>query len=349
MKRIFFVFLTLLTAVSGFSQSQLQPVATVNLTRTEAITVGQLRAEVDKMGTAANRTLTREERRQVLDVMINERLVLQAAERDRVSVTENEVNAQIQELRTAMAQQLGRQPTDAQFAQAIREEMGMEMAAFREQLRRQMIVQKYLLHRKGDMINNISRPTDAEILAEYNLRRTELVRPETIRFSMIQVPYGADAASRTRARTLADSLLREIGNDPSKFDEVSARSVSPNSGFQAGDAGYLPRNAEARAVVGQAFMDVAFTLRQGQVSRLIEGVSGFQIIKVTENYSEKRLELTDPVQPGTRITVREYIGQFLLTQRQQAILAQASQELVEELRGPANRRTFTVMENNLNW
>ena len=346
MKRIFLVLLGLLAAISGFSQSNMQPVATVNLIRTEQITVGQLRTEVERMETAASRTLTQPERLQVLDVMINERLVLQAAERDRVTITENEVNQQIQQLRGALAQTLGRQPTDSEFAAAVRNESGLEVAAFREQLRRQMIVQKYLMSKKGDLINSIKVPTDAEIITEYNLLRSELVRPETIRFSMIQVAYGSDASSRASARTLADRLKREIGTDPSKFDEVMARSVAPNSGYQAGDAGYIPRNQEARQVLGQNFIDTAFSLRQGQVSNVIEGEQGFQIIKVTENYAVKNLEMGDIVQLGTRITVRDYIGQMLLSQRQQTILAQASQELVSELR---TNRSFQVIENNIRW
>jgi parvulin-like peptidyl-prolyl isomerase len=346
MKRILFVFLCLLTAVLGFSQTQLQPAATINLIRTEAITVGQLRTEVTRMEQSSRRTLTQAERLQVLDVIINERLVLQAAERDRVIITENEVNQQIQQLRATLAQRLGRQPTDAEFAQAVMNESGLDVNTFRDNLRRQLIVQKYLMTRKGDLINSIRRPTEEEIATEYSLLRGDLVRPETIRFTMIQVPYGSDAASRTRARTLADSLVREINADPSKFDEVLARSVAPNSGYQAGDAGYLPRNQEARQVVGLEFMNVAFGLRQGQVSGLIEGIQGFQIIKVTENYAVRSLELDDIIQLGTRVTVREYIGQLLLNQRQQTILAQASQELVSELR---TGRTFQIFENNINW
>jgi len=346
MKRIILVFFGLLLAIPAFSQANLQPAATINIIRTEAISVGQLRTEVERMERSANRALTQTERLQVLDVILNERLVLQAAERDRITVTDNEINSHVQQLRATMAQQIGRQPTDAEFAQAIMSESGLEMAAFRDQLRRQMIVQKYLMHRKGDIINAVRMPTEEEIAAEYTLRRTELLRPETIRFSMIQVPYGPDAASRTRARTLADSLVREINNDPSKFDDVAARSIAPNSGYQAGDAGFLPRNAEARQLVGQNFMDVAFALRQGQVSRLIEGNQGFQIIKVTENYASRQLELTDILQLGTRVTVREYIGQFLLNQRQQQALLQASNELVTELR---SGRTFQIFENNVRW
>jgi parvulin-like peptidyl-prolyl isomerase len=347
MKRaVFFTVLCFLAAVSGFAQADLQPAATVNLIRTEPITVRQLRSEVLRLEQSRGRALTQAERLQVLDLMINERLALQAAERDRIIVTENEVNQQIQQLRGGLAQQLGRQATDAEFAQAVMNESGLDVPGFRESLRKQMIVQKYLVTRKGELINSVRVPTEQEITAEYNLLRTQLVRPQTVRFSMIQVPYGTDSASRTRARELADRLVQEIGTNPSRFDEVAARSVAPNSGYQAGDAGYLPLNPEARNVVGQNFLNVAFSLTQGQVSGLIEGLQGFQIIKVTENYAERSLQLDDIFQLGTRITVREYIGQALLTQRQQAILTQASQELVTELRAG---RTFQVFENNLNW
>jgi len=347
MKRtIFLAVFCFLTVVLGFAQTNLQPAATINLIRTEAITVGQLRTDIERMERSAGRTLSREERLQVLDAIINERLALQAAERDRIIVTENEVNQQIQQLRNGMAQQIGRQPTDAEFAQAVRNESSLDVSAFREQLRRQMIVQKYMESKKGHLLTAVRQPTDAEITAEYNIRRTQLVRPKTVRFSMINVPYGADAASRGRARELANRLFQEIGGNASKFDEIAARGQIPDSGYQAGDAGYLPLNAEARDVFGQTFMDIAFSLNQGQVSSLIEGIQGFQIIKVTENYAERILELTDIFQLGTRVTVRDYIGQALLSQRQQAALAQATRELVTELRAG---NTFQIFENNLNW
>jgi len=347
MKRFVFIFLGFLIAYSSFAQSaDLQPAATVNLIRTEPITVRQLKNDVERMEKGSGRPLTQAERMQVLDVVINERLVLQAAERDRISISDNEVNQQMQQFRSGMQQQLGRQPTDAEFAQAVMNESGLDVNAFKDQLKRQMIVQKYLMTKKSDLLNSVKAPTEQEIINEYNILKAQLVRPDTIRFSMIQVQYGPDAASRTKARTLADSLVKEINNDPSKFDEVAAKSVAPNSGYQAGDAGYLPRNQEARQLVGQAFMDVAFGLKQGQVSRLIEGQQGFQIIKVTENYASKNLELADIFQLGTRVTVREYVSQLLNNRKQQAIVTQASQELVTELR---TGKTFQIFENNIKW
>jgi len=347
MKRtIFLLVLLSLTAAYGFSQAGLQTVATINLIRTESITANQLRTEIERIEKATDRPLNQSEKRQVLDVMINERLVLQAAERDKIIVSDNEINQHFQELRSMLAQNIGRQPTDAEFNQAVRNEFGMEVQAYRDQYRKQLISQKYLMFKKESLINTLKPPTEAEVANEYILLKGELVRPDTVRFSMIQVPYGPDAASRSKAKEVADRLIREIGTNPSKFDEVAARSVAPNSGYLAGDAGYLPRNQDARNIVGSELMNAAFSLKQGQISSLIEGAQGFSIIKITENYAQKNLELDDILQLGTRFTVKDYIGQRMLEHRQQAILTQATEELIKELR---TGRSFQIMENNLNF
>jgi parvulin-like peptidyl-prolyl isomerase len=346
MKRLFLT--VMLCALGGlaFAQSDLQPAAIVNLIKSEPITVKQLRTEVERMEKGGGRPLNAEERRQVLDVMINEKLAIQAAERDKIAISENEINQQFQQLRAGMVQAIGRQPTDAEFATAVRNQTGLDVPAFREQLRRQLLIQKYLLSKKQGLFESIKEPTEEEIVNNYNLARSQFVRPDTVRFSLIQVNYGPDAASKAKAKELADRLFREIGANPSKFDEVTLRGQAPNSGYQAGDGGFLPRNPEAQQIVGADFINTAFNLKQGEVSKLMEGNLGYQIIKVTETYAMKNLELDDIFQLGTRMTVRDYIGNYLFQQRQQEILAQASQELVAELRAG---KTFQVFEKNLIW
>ena len=333
-------------AVWGFAQTDMQTVAIVNLTKSEPITVKQFRTEVERMEKSAQRTLTEQERRSVLDGMINERLAIQAAERDRITVSEGEVNQQINQLKAQMVQAIGRQPTDAEFATAIRNESGLEITAFREQLRRQLITQKYLMSKKQNSFENIKIPTEEEIINTYNLTKAQFVRPDTVRFSMIQVVFGADAAAKTRAKELADRLVREIGSNPSKFDEVVLRGQSPNSGYQAGDGGYLPRNMEAAQVVGQEFINTAFSLKQGEVSKMMEGARGYQLIKITETYAQKNLELDDIYQLGTRMTVRDYIGNVMLQERQMKVLSDATQELVNELRAG---KSFQVFDRYLIW
>jgi parvulin-like peptidyl-prolyl isomerase len=347
MKRFaIFIFFSLFIAAWCFAQADLQPAAIVNLTRSEPITVKQFRTEVEKVEKATRRSLNDKERREVLDAMINERLAIQAAEKDKITVSESEVTQQINQLKTQMAQTIGRQPTDVEFAAAIKSETGLEMPAFREQARRQLVTQKYLMSKKQSVFESIKPPTDAEITSFYNLNKAQLTRPDTVRFSMIQVEYGPDAASKTKAKELADRLTREIGSNPSKFDEVVLRGQSPNSGYQAGDAGYLPRNMEAAQIVGQDFIITAFNLKQGEVSKLMEGLRGYQVIKVTETYAQKNLELDDIFQLGTRMTVRAYIGNSMLQERQMEALKKATEELVAELRAG---KTFQIFERNLTW
>ena len=364
MKRFLILFLLALVAgMNVFAQQDLQPVANLQMTKSEVITVKQLKDELKKVAwtrliQSLRRIPTEAElnrdvqntavdiRKQALDMMINEKLALQAAERDRISISEGEVSQQVNQLRTQLAQGLGRQPTDEEFTQAIKTETGMELPAFRDSLRRQAIIQKYMMSKKEDQFKNIQQPTEKEIIDFYNLSKAQFVRPDTVRFSMIEILYGPDAASKAKAKDLAERLNREISLNPMKFDEAAMRGQAPNSGYQSGDAGYLPRNAQAQQVTGAEFMNIAFSLKQGEVSRLIEGLAGYQIIKITETYEQKSLDLDDIVQPGTRATVRQAIAGNIMQQRQQDTLLKATQELVTELRAAS---TIRVMDNNLNW
>jgi len=349
MKRI--AFLALVSAIAAGQLNALpggQPVALVNLIRSEPITAGQLQQQVQRAEAAFGQSLSPAQRREVLDMMINERLVLQAAERDRVTVTDNELNQHMNQLRAQMVPMLGRQPTDAEFAAAVRERTGLEMAAFREETRRELIQQNYLLSRRRDVLDRAAPPTPAEVAAMFELHRSQFVRPETVRISMIMVPYGANAAARTQARQTIDGFAAEIGNSGARFAEVAARSQAPGSGFQGGDFGFLPRSPEAARHFGQDFINRAFALRPGEISSVIPGPpnTGYQLIMVTESHSMRILEPEDIFHLGTPITVRAYIANVMMQERQMAALAEAVQSLHTELR--ADGRTFQVFESNLN-
>ena len=364
MKRyLMLILLAVLAGLTAFAQQDLQPAANVQMTRSEVITVKQLKDEIKKNAWGrlvqtyrripTDAELNREVqsspmeiRKQVLDLMINEKLALQAAERDRISISDGEMNQQITQLRSQLAQGLGRQPTDEEFSQAIKTETGMELPAFRDNLRRQSIVQKYMMAKKEDQFRSIQQPTEREILDFFNLNKSQFVRPDTVRFSMIEVLYGPDAASKAKAKDLAERLNREIGLNATRFDEAAMKSNAPNSGYAGGDAGYLPRNPQAQQITGAEFMNVAFSLKQGEVSRLMEGQAGYQIIKITETYEQKVLELDDILQPGTRATVRQAIMSNIMQERQQNTLMKVTQELVTELRAAG---TVRIMDNNINW
>jgi parvulin-like peptidyl-prolyl isomerase len=361
MKRLCILLLAAFTGGILSAQSDLQPAAIVRLTKSEPITVKQWRAEVEKLAwpqlaqrlgrqptsqelSGAVQRVSQEEKRQVLEMMINERLALQAAERDKISVSEGEVNQHLQQLRAGMEERIGRAPTEAEFALAVRNETGLDVPAFREQRRRQLIVQKYLFSKKQDKIDAVKPLSDAEILNIYTLEKKRFAWDETVRYSMITVPF-SDAASKIKAKETADRLVREIGSNPAKFDEAVLKGRAPNAGYEAADERYLPQTAEAQNEVGAEFMETAFSLKQGEVSRLLEAGGGYRLIKITGTYHQKFLDLDDIYQPGDQITVRQYIGQSVYMRQYQQAMAAAQEELVTELR---KGNPFQVMEANLN-
>ncbi|QQO09285.1 peptidylprolyl isomerase [Breznakiella homolactica] len=348
MKRTFFLTI-MVCAVLGtaFAQSDLQPAAIVRLTKSEPITVKQLRTAVEQLEQEAGKAMTPAERRQVLDILINNKLAMQAAERDGVTVSDGEINQQIQQFRTALAQNMGRQPTDAEFELFIRNQTGYDLATFRTELKQQATIQRYLVSQKRDLLENIPSPTDAEVTQTYNLiKARNFVRPHTVRVSVILVPKGTTADERTKAKELADKLARDIGSNPSKFDEAVIRANAPSSGYQGGDGGYIPQDIQVQQRLGLDFANTVFALRQGEVSKVIETPRGYEIIKITETLDEKILELDDIIEPGTKVTVKEYLVNTLLQQRQQQAIDTASHELITELR---KGNTFQVFENNINW
>lgn len=330
--------------VGVFAQADLQPVAIVKLAKTEPITVRQYRSELAKMEAQAKRALTDEEKRQVLDLMIDERLVLQAADRDRITVTENEVSQNVQQMRLMMSQQLGREMTQAEFESALKSEGGIDFATYKEGIRKQLIAQKYLMTKKRADFEAMKAPSAEEIQTAYELNQTKLVRPHTVKASMILVPPDGSADGQQKARALSEKLAAEIGKDPAVFDQVALRARTPDSGYQADTGAIVPRIPEVYDMFGSSFVTKLFALRIDEVSTVVETPRGFVIAKPIEIYGQKLLSLDDPYQPGGRATVREYLGNQLLQKKQSAVLEKATRDLLDELR---KGTPYQIFEKNL--
>ncbi|MDR2445446.1 MAG: peptidyl-prolyl cis-trans isomerase [Spirochaetaceae bacterium] len=349
MKKRFIVFgLVLLSAAVVWAQNDLKTVATVTLTKTEQISVKMLRVRVEQMEAALGRPLNAEERREVLDGMINERLALQAAERERITVTETELNQQFNELRAQLARMIGRTPTDAEFNSAIRQQTGMELSAYREEAKKTLTIQKYMLAKKQDVLSSIKEPTDAEILAEYELNSTELVQPETVEFSAIIFPVASDA-EKNKKREEANRMAREVNNNPNNFDEKLQRGRAPNAGYNVAQRSIIQKNAAGQQRAGQVFLDEALKLEQGKISNVLEIPSGqargFYIIKVAHKYPKKFLALED-----THLiygeTVRTVLKESIMQKRQQEVISRAQKEMIDELR---KNNPYRIFSENLNY
>jgi hypothetical protein len=343
-----------------FAQNDLQTIATVKLTKTEAITVAQLKKEIEPLEKASGKKLTVEERADVLDGMINQRLALQAAERDRISVTDNEVNQQISELRAQLAQSAGRQPTDAEFNEAIKQQFGLDVVAFRDRAKKMMIVQKYMLDKKGAGLQSIKEPTNADVEKEYNSMKSEaeglrmLTQDETMQFHAIVFRFDNDS-SKSKARAGADALSKEIAGTVSKFDE-KLRQSTQNTEYVGTTNGIIQKNQQAISDVGKDFRDAVFTLTYDaktgatEISKVLEVASGqargFYIIKPVAHYPFRSPLALDDIMILYNTTVRNVIKASLAQEAQQSALTRAQEELVAELR---KGDPFTINKQYLNY
>jgi parvulin-like peptidyl-prolyl isomerase len=354
----------LLLAGAAFGQANLQPAAIVQLNGRKPITVKQVKDAAEQMVTLqliqlqqrqpsaaeiteAVKGLSLDQKKQILDMLIAQELILQDAEKNRISVTDNEID---QQLRDQVLQAAGRRPTDAELAQLVKEQSGMDLPAFRDSMRKQLVVQRYLQTMKKSEIEAIKPPTEKEISDFYNLHRTELVRPRTVRFSLIDIPFDAnDTSSKNKAKALADKLAKEIGSSPTRFQEafIKGQANAKEAGYRAADGGYLPLNALAQEAVGKEFLDAAFALKEGEVSKMMTASSSYQIFKITETYDQKNLGLDDIFRLGTKVTVHDYIKQGLAEERVQAAMEKITNDIVAQLR---KGNTVQVMEQTLqNW
>jgi hypothetical protein len=347
-KHIAVVFFLFLSAAFLPAQNDLKTVATVTLTKTEPITVKMLKDQVKQVEAAMGQPLDAAERREVLDSMINERLAIQAAERDRIVVTDAEVNQQLNEMRSQLAQMLGKPPTDAEFAAVLRQQTGMDLPAYREQAKKSLTIQKYLLAKKQDVLRSITEPTAQEIEKEYDMNSTELVQPETLEFSAIVFPV-SNNNERNKKREEANKAAREINNSAEAFDEKLQRGKAPNAGYNVAQRSILQKNSAGQQRAGQVFMDEAFALSQGRVSKVLEIPSGpmrgYYIIKVTSKYPKKFLTLDD-THLGYGETVRVVLRESIMQRKQQELLTRAQRELVDELR---KGNPYKIFEENLNY
>ena len=79
-----------------------------------------------------------------------------------------------------------------------------------------------------------------------------------------------------------------------------------------------------------------FTKNVEYVSQITPTDTDFQFYIVRGKYDAKMLEISDVIQPDSTVTVYEYIRQNLTVQQQKQFMAQAAQELTQELRTSAN-------------
>ena len=222
-------------------------------------------------------------KREELDAMINELVLLQAAERDSIVVAPEDVEAQAD---AAVEEQIRRFGSRATFEEALSRE-GLTLEQYRaivaQGARRAGIQQQFM----GVVRRDRTPPpvSDEEIREFFEDRRGELgSRPATIEFKQVVVTPDPSDSAMARARAEAERVLTEL-RDGEDFATLARRySDDPGTRQQGGELGWFRRG---RFV--PEFERVAFAMRPGQFSNIVETSFGLHIIKVDRARGPERL------------------------------------------------------------
>lgn len=360
MKRLgMFVCLNLLIVGSLVAQSDLQPIATVRIQKNEPITLRQLKTRVEAYQKEMGRVMTLDERKKVLDTIINERLVVQAAEKEGLRVPDSEVNQNFIQM---ISQQVGRNVTEAEFAQLIKQQTGlslddymraqngMSLADYKNFLRSQIIAQRYVMSKNQTQLQNMAGPSDSDIRSYYELNKQSFVQPDMVKiFLVVAAKNDNPSAAEQKVR----DLHKQLTDNPKAVGELRIRSQESGSGYQAGEMFVNKNNAASRqlGISMEALLKI-FNMSVHEVSDVTETENDFQCFIVQDKFPAKILDLSDVVKPGTNVTLYEYIKNNMHAQATNQAINAALNQLISDLRKPENfqiLRSGADLDNALSW
>ncbi len=337
-------------ASTGWAQVLDRPAATVRLTKTQSITVSQLQKVVASMEAQARRALTKDEKKQLLDQLIDRALIEQAGDRDKISVTDAELNSRIQDYQKSLgsAANLGRPFSDQEMQQYVRN-TGMSWDEFTKQIKDQLLMVDYVRAKNKGALEGIKPVTDAEVQDFYDSNKKSFFMDDmiTLRHIFIDTRALVTKDDRDKARKRADDILKELKGGAAFGDLVMKYSEDTVSKYKGGDIGTFIRSDPQRTqLFGHDFMEEIFKLKKGETSDVIPSNIGFHIVKVVDRSDARLLTLADKVPPLNQITLKEYIRGNLTMQRQNEALSTALTAIVADLKKQAEVRVF---DDNLSW
>ena len=218
-------------------------------------------------------------RGQVLDQLIEARLVEEQVTRAGTKMTEEEYAEKAREELEGYLSLNGLKR--AEFADEIKADKGKTLEEFLAERqadpgRRQALLgNKFIAEKFPEEV----RVTDDQLQEQYQLKRERrFTKPERVRASQILIgTTGMTDEQKAEARKQAETILSEARAPGADFAALAAKHSTDSSKTKGGDLGYFPRSG----VMPEPIATAAFTLKIGEVSDLIETNAGYHILKVT--------------------------------------------------------------------
>lgn len=344
-------------AFALFAQNKLQPLATIKINKSETITLGQLMSRVEvyqRQSGISNFTL--DQKKEVLDAMIDEKLIVQQATKSGITITDTQLDQYFEDTLSSM---VGSQISEEEFAsmiksetgksfdQYMKEQVGMTVSEYKSYLRSQIIAQQYIMSIKQKELQALT-VTDEEVTQFYEINKMSFVQSDLLEVFLVSVPKKGNPSA---AKTRATSLYNDLKSKKKTYTDIQKQ--QSESTYQAGNL-FISKTSTAAAQLGLDYASLLemFKRSKGDISELNETEDDYQFYMILSKQDAKMLSLNDWVQPGTTVTVAQYIKENLLAQKQNELLQTALTETAKSLRTSSNykmEKKGSALDKLLTW
>ena len=255
-------------------------------------------------------------RKEAMDMLIEQELIVQAAEAAGIEVTPEEVEAEWAEISEPF-------DTAEEFLRRLETE-GYSEDSYREHLKRMIAAKKYL----DGIRMEAMQVSDEELEAYYKENERRLTLPEEVHVRHILLAWKPLGQPDDRAALVeqAQAILEKAraGED---FAALASEYSDDASRVQGGDVGFFRRGQMV-----PAFEAAAFALKEpGDISDIVETSYGLHIIRLEERKEARLLPLDE---------IRDQLREHIITEN----VAKAEAAEKERLRAEAEIEILIPLE-----
>lgn len=224
----------------------------------------QILTDIKNRGEKAEESDIYKMEKETLNIMIEEKLILQFANDNNIKISNDDIIAAIEDVKK-------RNTFTNEMLEKALESENITLNDYKERLREQMTVSMVINYEITSKIHI----GESEVKKYYDEHSDEFIIPEEVRIRHIMLAYNNDADKNSEEvikRKIGD-ILNKIRNGED-FSELALIHSEDPSAKNGGDIGYFTRGKMIKV-----FEDAAFMLKKGEVSEVIRTPFGFHIIK----------------------------------------------------------------------
>jgi peptidyl-prolyl cis-trans isomerase C len=216
-------------------------------------------------------------RKQAIQNLINQRLLLAEAERQGTQPDEKAVQDRFTET-------VARFSSPEEF-QGTLQSMNLSRESFQEEIRQDMMIEALL----DAELKDVKKVDPEDVSAFYRDHPESFRSPEQVRAShiLIAVEAGASEEQRAQKKLQLESLKAQIEKG-ADFGQLAGENSDCPSKARGGDLGYFQRGKMVKP-----FEDAAFALKVGEMSEIVETQFGYHLVKVTDHQDPKEATLDE--------------------------------------------------------